>query len=186
MRKIKVQGLFVVATLTLCMVVVSAHAQTYSDLYNFGDASGDPLNPQYSGIIARVMATFTARLRQAEARGLGTVFNITAQGAMSVLYNFDGTHGKFPYGGLTLGTDGNFYGTTSVGGSTNLGVIFKITRAGALTVLHTFASGDGITPYAPPIQAADGNFYGTTAFGGASGYGAVYKIMPTGAYTVPH
>jgi len=137
-RKIKVQGLFVVATLTLCMVVVSAHAQTYSDLYNFGDASGDPLNPQYSGIIARVMATFTARLRQAEARGLGTVFNITAQGAMSVLYNFDGTHGKFPYGGLTLGTDGNFYGTTSVGGSTNLGVIFKITRAGAFEVSPEF------------------------------------------------
>ena len=152
------------------MVVVSAHAQTYSDLYNFGDASGDPLNPQYSGIIAqgrdgKLYSTTPA----GGGAGLGTVFNITAQGAMSVLYNFDGTHGKFPYGGLTLGTDGNFYGTTSVGGSTNLGVIFKITPAGALTVLHTFASGDGITPYAPPIQAADGNFYGTTAFGGASG-----------------
>ena len=187
MRKIKVQGLFVVATLTLSMVVVSAHAQTYSDLYNFGDASGDPLNPQYSGIIAQGRdGNLYSTTPAGGGAGLGTVFNITAQGAMSVLYNFDGTHGKFPYGGLTLGTDGNFYGTTSVGGSTNLGVIFKITPAGALTVLHTFASGDGITPYAPPIQAADGNFYGTTAFGGASGYGAVYKITPTGAYTVLH
>jgi uncharacterized repeat protein (TIGR03803 family) len=146
-RKIKVQGLFVVATLTLCMVVVSAHAQTYSDLYNFGDASGDPLNPQYSGIIAQGRdGNLYSTTPAGGGAGLGTVFNINAQGAMSVLYNFDGAHGKFPYGGLTLGTDSNFYGTTSVGGSTNLGVIFKITPAGALTVLHTFASGDGILP----------------------------------------
>jgi uncharacterized repeat protein (TIGR03803 family) len=125
------------------MVVVSAHAQTYSDLYNFGDASGDPINPQHSGIIAQGRdGNLYSTTPASGGAGLGTVFNITAQGAMSVLYNFDATHGKFHYGGLTLGTDGNFYGTTSVGGSTNLGVIFKITLAGALTVLHTFASGD--------------------------------------------
>jgi len=92
---------------------------------------------------------------------LGSVFKITLQGGASVLYNFDGTHGKFPYGGLTLATDGNFYGTTSVGGSTNLGVIFKITPAVVLTVLHTFASGDGITPYAPPIQVIQDHFGGS-------------------------
>ena len=88
-----------------------------------------------------------------------------------MVYNFDGTHGQVPYSGLTLGTDGNFYGTTSLGGSNKVGVIFNITPAGTYTVLHTFAGADGSTPYAPPIQAADGNFYGTTAFGGVNGYG---------------
>ena len=187
MKKTKVQMLFVFVTLTLGMIVATAHAQTYSDLYNFGDASGDPLNPQYSGIIAQGRdGNLYSTTPAGGSGGLGTVFKITTQGAVSVLYNFDGTHGKVPDSGLTLATDGNFYGTASAGGSTNLGVIYKITPAGVLTVLHTFVSGDGITPYAPPIQAADGNFYGTTAFGGALGYGTVYKMTPTGTYTVLH
>ena len=187
MKRIKVRGLFAVATLTLGMVVATAHAQTYSDLYNFGDASGDPLSPQYSGIVAQGRDGILYSTTPAGGNGnMGTVFKITAQGNVSVIYSFDGTHGKVPYSGLTLATDGNFYGTTSVGGSANLGVIFKITPAGAYTVLHNFASGDGYTPYAPPIQAADGNFYGTTCFGGTSAYGTVYKMTPTGTYKVLH
>jgi hypothetical protein len=31
----------------------TAGAQTYSDLYNFGGITGDPTNPQSSGIIAQ-------------------------------------------------------------------------------------------------------------------------------------
>ncbi|HWY60239.1 MAG TPA: choice-of-anchor tandem repeat GloVer-containing protein [Terriglobales bacterium] len=187
MKKTKTCGFLAVATLVLGLVASVANAQTYSDLYNFGDGSGDPLNPQYSGLVAQGRdGNLYSTTPNGGRNALGTVFNITAQGAISVLYHFDGTHGKVPYSGLTLGTDGNLYGTTSVGGSGNLGVIFQITPAGALTVLHTFASGDGITPYAPPIQAADGNFYGTAAFGGASGYGTVYKLTPSGAYKVLH
>jgi uncharacterized repeat protein (TIGR03803 family) len=186
-RKTIARNLFAVATLALSLVAAAAHAQTYTDLYDFGDASGDPLSPQYSGIVAQGQdGNLYSTTPVGGSGGLGAVFKITAQGAVSVLYNFDGTHGKSPNSGLTLGTDGNFYGTTSTGGSTNLGVVFKITPAGALTVLHTFASGDGYSPYAPPIQAADGNFYGTTIFGGASAYGTVYKMTPTGTLTVLH
>jgi uncharacterized repeat protein (TIGR03803 family) len=186
-RKINIRGLFVVATLVLSLVAATARAQTYTDLYDFGKASGDPLNPQYSGIVAQGRdGNLYSTTPVGGSGGLGTVFKITPQGVLSVLYNFDGTHGKAPNSGLTLATDGNFYGTTSLGGSTNLGVIFKITPAGALTVLHTFASGDGYSSTAPPIQGVDGNFYGTTVFGGASAYGTVYKMTATGAYTVLH
>jgi uncharacterized repeat protein (TIGR03803 family) len=183
-KNFKVRGLVITLALSL---VAAAHAQTYADLYNFGSASGDPLSPQYSGIVAQGPdGNLYSTTPAGGSGGLGAVFKITAQGAVSVLYSFDGTHGKVPYSGLTLGTDGNFYGTASLGGSNNLGVIFNITPAGAYTVLHTFASTDGYTPYAPPIQAADGNFYGTTVFGGSSAYGTVYKLTPTGTYTVLH
>src|SRR5277367_189361 len=183
-KNIKVRGLVVIFALSLA---VAAHAQTYTDLYNFGSASGDPLSPQYSGIVAQgVDGNLYSTTPAGGSGGLGAVFKITAQGAISVLYSFDGTHGKAPYSGLTLGTNGNFYGTASLGGSNNLGVIFQITPAGAYTVLHTFAMTDGYTPYAPPIQAADGNFYGTTTLGGSSAYGTVYKLTPAGAYTVLH
>jgi len=170
----------------LSLVVAGAQAQTYSDLYNFGDATSDPLNPQYSGIVAQGRDGNLYSTSPKGGTGFGTVFMITPQGKINVLYNFDGTHGKVPFGGLTLGTDGNFYGTTSAGGSTNLGIVFKVTPAGVLSVLHTFITGEGYSAYAPPIQGADGNFYGTTIFGGSSGYGTVYKMTPTGTLTILH
>ena len=42
---------------------------------------------------------------------------------LTTLHNFDLTNGGLPLGGLAQGTDGNFYGTTPVGGS---GGIFKL------------------------------------------------------------
>jgi uncharacterized repeat protein (TIGR03803 family) len=84
---------------------------------------------------------------------------------------------------LTLGSDGNFYGTTQGGGDANGdGTIFKITPAGVLTTLYTFSGSDGRLPFGGLIQASDGNFYGTTD-GGGGGYGTVFKITPAGVLT---
>ena len=62
--------------------------------------------------------------------GGGTVFKITARGVLTTLYSFcaqtNCTDGADPVGGLTLGTDGNFYGTTSSGGTSNDGTVFKL------------------------------------------------------------
>ena len=53
---------------------------------------------------------------------------------------------------MIQGSDGNFYGTTSVGGNAGAGTVFKLTPAGDLTTLYTFCSvancGDGEFPYA--------------------------------------
>jgi uncharacterized repeat protein (TIGR03803 family) len=94
-KKISIQRLFVVAILALSLVATAAHAQTYTDLYNFGSASGDPLNPAYSGIVAQGRDGNLYSTTPAGGSGnLGTVFKITAGGAVSVIYSFDGTHGK--------------------------------------------------------------------------------------------
>ncbi len=115
----------------------------------------------------------------------------------TTLLNFDGTNGGLPlYSSLVQGTDGNFYGTSEVGGtSTNCtvgcGTVFKITPAGTLTTLHNFESTDGSFPVGGLVQATDSNFYGTTYAGGASsncsgGCGTVFKITPTGTFTTLH
>jgi uncharacterized repeat protein (TIGR03803 family) len=187
MRKINARELFAFAILTLGLAVSVAHAQTYTDLYNLGGATGDPLSPQFSGIVAQGRdGNLYSTTPAGGSAALGAIFKITPQGTLTVLHSFNGTLGKVPYGGLTLGTDGNFYGTASTGGTSNIGVVFKITPAGVFTVLHNFVSGDGYSPYAPPIQGTDGNFYGTTIFGGSSAYGTVYKMTTSGTITVLH
>jgi len=88
-------------------------------------------------------------------------------------------------------SNGNFYGTTSLGGAHTLGTVFKITPKGALTTLYSFCAkrncADGTYPLAPLIQATDGNLYGTTFYGGGGGsYGTVFRITPAGKLKTLH
>lgn len=124
----------------------------------------------------------------------GTVFKMTAEGALTTLYTFCTlpicADGSFPYAGLIQASDGNIYGTTSLGGASNAGTIFKITPEGTLTTFYNFCSlpgcADGTKPHAGLIQAADGNLYGTTSSGGADWQGTVFKISPEGVLTTLH
>jgi len=97
-----------------------------------------------------------------------------------VLDSFDGTDGFEPVGGLIQATDGNFYGTTYLGGASDEGTVFKITSAGTLTTLHSFCSesgcADGGTPGGALVQGTNGTFYGATAGGGTNDDGTVFSL----------
>ena len=108
--------------------------------------------------------------------GCGTVFKITAGGTLTTLYTFEGADGAAPYAGLILATDGNFYGTTKLGGPNNDGTIFELTPEGVLTTLHTFAGTDGDVPNGGLLQATNGTLYGTTSIGGTSNNGTVFSF----------
>lgn len=159
-----------------------AHAQALSVLYNFGSKSGDPLQPSYSGSIAQGRDGDLYTTSPSGGTN-GTAFKISPTGTLTVLHNFNGvSEGGAPAGGLTLGADGNFYGTTTTGG-TCCGTLFKMTPTGTLTVLHTFGVKDGGSPLAAPILATDGNFYGTTVGSVEAPYGTVYKVTSAGKLT---
>jgi uncharacterized repeat protein (TIGR03803 family) len=127
----------------------------------------------------------------------GTVFMVTPTGRLTTLYNFCAKSGcpdgAAPLGSLVLGTDSNFYGTTSFGGgdgppaSPGAGTVFKITSKGVLTTLYNFCAlsrcADGEYPEGGLVQATDGNFYGTTYSGGALRFGSVFKITAAGKLT---
>lgn len=175
----------VLALALAALGIPGAHAQTYSDIHDFAALTLD--SPLYSGILAQGRdGNLYGTAPSGGTFGFGGVFKITPTGTFTVIYNFDGAvHGKTPRGGLTLGTDGNFYGTTSQGGPSNYGNIFQITPAGTLTVLHNFSYTDGGNPYSPPIQGTDGSYYGATKAGG-TGSGTIYKITPSGTFTSLH
>ncbi len=105
-----------------------------------------------------------------------------------MLYNFcsatNCSDGIAPVGGLILASDGNFYGTTSVGGPQGSGTIFRVTPSGVLTTIATLCTQTGCPngqiPEFPLIQASDSNLYGTTGLGGINGGGTVFKVTPQG------
>jgi uncharacterized repeat protein (TIGR03803 family) len=129
--------------------------------------------------------------------GCGTVFKITAAGAEKVMHRFAGppNDGANPYAGLVRDKAGNFYGTTSAGGTANQGTVFKIDTAGKETILHNFQGGsDGAQPSASMVLDLAGNLYGTTVAGGGGdpnicqgGCGTVFRLqLATGNESILH
>lgn len=133
------------------------------------------------------------------AGGAGTVFKLTTSGELTTLYTFcsepNCTDGANPAAGLVQASNGNFYGTTWLGGNNlclyGCGTIFEINPLAppqqGMTLMHSFHGYpvDGANPTAGLVQAIDGNFYGTTQAGGAN-YGTVFKMTPSGALVTLH
>jgi uncharacterized repeat protein (TIGR03803 family) len=109
-----------------------------------------------------------------------------AQVSFQVLHPFTSAEGYDPHAGLIQAIDGDFYGTTTLGGGSAGGSIFRMAHDGTVTVLHSFSGTDGVDSEAELIQAQDGHFYGTTAAGGAFGFGTVFEITTDGTFTVLH
>jgi uncharacterized repeat protein (TIGR03803 family) len=152
-------------------------------LYSF-TGGNDGANP-YAVLVQGSDGNFYGTTEYGGTNGVGTVFKMSANGALTSLYSFTGTNdGANPVRGLVQGSDGNFYGTTQNGGTNGWGTVFKITTNGAVTTLYSFAGGnDGANPEAVLVQGSDGNLYGTTQNGGTNGWGTVFKITTNGALT---
>ena len=108
---------------------------------------------------------------------------MTPGGALTTLVDFDSKNGQEPYAGLIQGSDGNFYGTTILGGAANKGTVFQLVHGtGAQFILNTlvnFNSTIGANPQGGLIEGRDGSFYGTTTGGGPTDQGVVFRYEPT-------
>jgi uncharacterized repeat protein (TIGR03803 family) len=166
----------------VALVAVSAlvHAQTYTELYNF-DCVKNGCNPNEPTLYAQGEDGNLYGTLPTQIFGNGTVDMYTPSGVFTTLFNFGPTN-YVPESGLSLGFDGNFYGTAVTGGPQRLGAVFKLS-GGVVTELYDFLNGtDGAFPWAPPIQAPDGNIYGVTYNGNTPG--TAYRITPSGVFSI--
>lgn len=97
----------------------------YTVVHTFmGTDGSDPTGP----LITDGNGNFFGTTFAGGAKGYGTVFEFNSVGAFTTLYSFtDGTDGAYPYGGVTLDSSGNLYGTATRGGQSEWGTLFEIT-----------------------------------------------------------
>ncbi len=129
------------AVLVLCATTaVALPAQTFTTLRRFDKTDGAIPD---AALVQATNGDLYGTTYGGGANGGGTVFKITPSGGLTTLYSFlcsqtNCTDGLDPTAGLIQGTDGNFYGTTPIGGANKGGTVFKITPRGTLTTLYGF------------------------------------------------
>jgi uncharacterized repeat protein (TIGR03803 family) len=185
--------LFYAATL------VASPAQIFRTLVNFNGTNGaHPLATLLQGPNGELYGS-TSTGGPNWPLSAGTLFKITRGGWLTTVYSFcaqvNCADGAVPQSDLVQGTDGNFYGTTTLGGFnlcySGCGTVFKIApNAGTVTTLHRFCEQpqlrciDGQAPFGVLLQAVNGNFYGTTEDGGSNFSGTVFNMLPGGKLNI--
>lgn len=158
-------------------VSARASAQEFGDVFAFRSSAPDSTPVQ--GRDGYLYGTTVA----GSGDPCGTIYRMSTSGVGGTLFDFDGTTECNPIGGLTLATDGNFYGV-AYGGTANQGVLFRFTPAGSFTVVYNFqGQGDGSSPIYAPIQASDGSLYGVTQGVNQQSPGTIYKFSAAGSVT---
>ena len=87
-------------------------------------------------------------------------------------------------GWIPQGRDGNLYGVSHFGGTSDIGTVFSMTPTGTPTILASFIGSNGSYPFSGLTLGTDGNFYGVGSLGGTSNAGTIVKVTPTGTLTV--
>jgi uncharacterized repeat protein (TIGR03803 family) len=179
---------------TILVALSLAQAQTFTMIHTFTGVDG--ANPQ-SPLIADAAGNLYGTAFYEGKSGYGTVFKISPNHTLTVLYSFAGPpDAANPSGPLFLDESGSLYGTTVWGGSSNQGAVFKLTSAGDEAVLYSFAGypSDGSNPEGGVIGDPHGNLYGTTDQGGAGagcggciyGCGILFELDAKGQETILH
>jgi uncharacterized repeat protein (TIGR03803 family) len=90
------------------------------------------------------------------------------------------TDAEYPQPGLVRDREGNLYGSSDEGGSSNEGTVFEFSPTGdgtwTETLIFQFGTEKSDYPIGPMAIDKEGNLYGITANGGDYGFGAVYRL----------
>ncbi len=113
----------------------------------------------------------------------GTLFLYDpVSGIDSVVFNFNGNNGAYPYGSLVLDSNGILYGMTFSGGHYGYGVLFSYnTVTHKDSVLFNFRG--VVTNNNSLTQSSSGLLYGMSLLGGTNFYGDIFSFDPNNGTT---
>lgn len=99
--------------------------------------------------------------------------------------------GLYPQAGVTLGPNGELYGTTVQGGANDRGVVFRLTPPvtpgdpWTKDILHEFGLSPGFYPSSNLLLEPDGTLYGVTEGGGPANCGLVFRLRAPNSGRLP-
>src|SRR5260370_71484 len=133
------------ALLMAALFAATAGAQTYTVLYDYPGTDTNDSGIFPPGLMSQGQdGDLYGTVNSGGGHDFGSAFKITTAGQLTTVYSFCAQtsclDGGYPLGGLTLGTDGNLYGTTQGGGHSAAGTIFKLTPTGTLAKLWGFTT----------------------------------------------
>ncbi|HKT87970.1 MAG TPA: choice-of-anchor tandem repeat GloVer-containing protein [Candidatus Sulfotelmatobacter sp.] len=194
MRNSKSQLNFVFALLCAAVtfsLAVCAQAQTVTFLSDFNGRNG--WTP-FGSVVQATDGNFYGTTAFGGLYEEGNVFRMTPDGKIASIYSFcaqaNCADGQWPESGTVLGSDGNLYGLTFVGGAgingDGNGTVYRMTLNGKITTLHIFSTcytgcADGVNPTGI-VLGSDGNLYGTTGGGGTGGGGTIFQVSASGGF----
>ena len=172
-------------------------------LYNFSDSATDGALPRglafdsAGNLYGTTLEGGSGGCADVGNLGCGTIFTLSRTNAgwmFTNLYSFqNGTDQSYPSSGLTLGSNGSFFGTTWGDGwrCCGNGTVFRLTpgvqNSWSLETIYTFQSPPSANgPEGGVTLDSQGNLYGTTYIGGGgscplytSTCGTVFKLSQT-------
>jgi len=159
---------------------------TLTTLHSFAGngTNDDGASPYLTPLVEGADGVFYGTTSAGGTNNDGTIFQVTADGTLTTLFEFNYTDGQSPWAGLSFGTDGNLYGTTSQGGTNGSGTVFQITTNGVLTTLFQFGGADGLYyTYGGVVPGNNNTLFSTSYFYGTEYYGAVFQLTTNGLLT---
>jgi uncharacterized repeat protein (TIGR03803 family) len=169
-----------------------AQSGTYTAVYPFAQVDGaNPTNPGMlsEGLDGNVYGTTLKSGVGSTSYGVLIGYS-PLSGQLAPKDFTGGANGSSPLAGVTLGVDGNLYGTTEWGGNTGTvssgwGIVYKFTPGGSVapTNVYSFQNSTGILadggyPWTPPVQTQDGSLWGVSK--DPTGAGIWYKMNTSG------
>jgi uncharacterized repeat protein (TIGR03803 family) len=159
---------------------------TLTDLADFHGYDG--ANP-VSGLVEDSSGNLFGTTARGGTAGAGAAFelkkDITGTWTLTTLVSFDGIDNGFPnaVGGLVEDSNGDLFGTTEGGGTSDEGTVYELARDNSSMTGYTFSTllsfnGDnGAYPDATLVQDSSGNLFGTTSAGGTGNNGTVFEVI---------
>jgi uncharacterized repeat protein (TIGR03803 family) len=148
---------------------------TFQVLHHFTGADGS--NPN-SVLTSVGDGSFFGTTSSGGAMNTGVLYRVSPDGAVATVYTFGSGTNAIP-SGVSKGTDGLFYGTTS-------GSAYRADSNGTVVRLRGFTGSSGASPSGALVQATDGNFYGVATYGGQAGLGTIYRLDAASRLTAIH
>lgn len=145
---------------------------TLTVLYNFDPAHAANGEQVFAGLVGATDGNFYGATVFGGSSANGILYKITSAGTLSVLSNFDVTHGAGAYGTPIQHTNGKIFGLTARGGVPGKGVIYSLDNGIGPFALLTSRLG----LVGKSVGILGGGFTGTTAvdFNGAP---AKFKVV---------